>query len=1020
MGLGEKGGALGEGDVLLPEIDPMSVAFCIDPHAPAWGEIEVVAQPSAALMPAIIPYLAFQHPIDVGATADSAAEELAPTGTYERNESIEQLYLNGVDVFRLNFSHGLYTEKYQQYCYIKELELKHGKPIAVLADLPGPKLRLGILDPDQQSLQRGQQIFLDAGDSPGAARGGLFRAPLQQQEVLKALRVGHRVLLDDGKINLRVVELSRALMQQAEQDYDESKEEKGENLWVRCIVEIGGPISSKKGVSLPDSTLAISALTKKDKAIAAMVSSWGVDFIALSFVQTAADIYQLRTLLRTAHEAQVQGDPSSWRAMGVPSEAPIGPPPMWGPPHGSHCPALIAKIEKIQALRRLGEIAAAADGLMVARGDLGLELHPGEVPGAQKEIIEAARRTRVPVIVATQMLESMMLNPQPSRAEATDIAAAVFDGADAVMLSGETAASDRGAQIARMQRLILTETERQERLWTHNTLRSPEAARAFAAAAAAADHFAGEGLRRGSLSESATYGSHQEEGSLKDSPGSRPSHASPKVYEAVARGAHVMSQVIGASAILTKSDGGESASILSSLRPRAPIVAAADDPRVARKLQLYWGVQPLFLGASVEGTPVQPGISEGWIDAAKREAREDGFSKSPEDLLVVAGPSKKADAQAGQASDANAAEVQTLSVCLAQGLLQAGIPSTTREGDTRCYAYPLTFGGGPRGGAEGEGRVAVVTGASRGIGLAIAKTFAKGGVETVVCVARDQAACDTAAAELRSLGADSVGYGVDVADGQAVASLCEELLAKYPRIDILVNNAGITRDGLFIRMKEKDWQDVLNTNLNSAYYFSLPIIRRMTQNRFGRIINMASVVGVGGNAGQANYAASKAGLIGFTKSLAKEYANRGITVNAIAPGFIKSEMTDRMTDAAKARIHADADCGRGGTLTEKLSGDFELGAATLASIPAARLGTPQESVSAPSLLRLLTPLRTLLLCFCEVLPIDVLAHSSSSYLSLARSPLQVADLAAFLASDQAAYINGKVIPIDGGMLFGSN
>ncbi|XP_026192144.1 uncharacterized protein LOC34620221 [Cyclospora cayetanensis] len=877
-------------------------------------------------------------------------------------EQIEQLYLNGVDVFRLNFSHGLYTEKYQQYCYIKELELKHGKPIAVLADLPGPKLRLGILDPDQQSLQRGQQIFLDAGDSPGAARGGLFRAPLQQQEVLKALRVGHRVLLDDGKINLRVVELSRALMQQAEQDYDESKEEKGENLWVRCIVEIGGPISSKKGVSLPDSTLAISALTKKDKAIAAMVSSWGVDFIALSFVQTAADIYQLRTLLRTAHEAQVQGDPSSWRAMGVPSEAPIGPPPMWGPPHGSHCPALIAKIEKIQALRRLGEIAAAADGLMVARGDLGLELHPGEVPGAQKEIIEAARRTRVPVIVATQMLESMMLNPQPSRAEATDIAAAVFDGADAVMLSGETAASDRGAQIARMQRLILTETERQERLWTHNTLRSPEAARAFAAAAAAADHFAGEGLRRGSLSESATYGSHQEEGSLKDSPGSRPSHASPKVYEAVARGAHVMSQVIGASAILTKSDGGESASILSSLRPRAPIVAAADDPRVARKLQLYWGVQPLFLGASVEGTPVQPGISEGWIDAAKREAREDGFSKSPEDLLVVAGPSKKADAQAGQASDANAAEGSLAPSAasassfsspaaysgLAQGLLQAGIPSTTREGDTRCYAYPLTFGGGPRGGAEGEGRVAVVTGASRGIGLAIAKTFAKGGVETVVCVARDQAACDTAAAELRSLGADSVGYGVDVADGQAVASLCEELLAKYPRIDILVNNAGITRDGLFIRMKEKDWQDVLNTNLNSAYYFSLPIIRRMTQNRFGRIINMASVVGVGGNAGQANYAASKAGLIGFTKSLAKEYANRGITVNAIAPGFIKSEMTDRMTDAAKA--------------------------ATLASIPAARLGTPQE----------------------------------------------VADLAAFLASDQAAYINGKVIPIDGGMLFGSN
>lgn len=278
----------------------------------------------------------------------------------------------------------------------------------------------------------------------------------------------------------------------------------------------------------------------------------------------------------------------------------------------------------------------------------------------------------------------------------------------------------------------------------------------------------------------------------------------------------------------------------------------------------------------------------------------------------------------------------------------AAAAAAAADKETRCFAYPLTFGGGPRGGGEGEGRVALVTGASRGIGLAIAKTLAKGGVETVLCVARDQAACDAAAAEMRALGAASEGYGVDVGDSAAVASLCSSLLEKYKKIDILVNNAGITRDNLFIRMKENEWHDVINTNLNSAFYFSLPIIKRMIQNRFGRIINMASVVGVGGNVGQANYAASKAGLIGFTKSLAKEYANRNVTVNAIAPGFIQSEMTDRMTDAAKA--------------------------ATLASVPAGRLGNPQE----------------------------------------------VADLTAFLASDQAGYINGKVIPIDGAMLFGSN
>ncbi|KEP59925.1 UNVERIFIED_CONTAM: 3-ketoacyl-(acyl-carrier-protein) reductase [Hammondia hammondi] len=265
---------------------------------------------------------------------------------------------------------------------------------------------------------------------------------------------------------------------------------------------------------------------------------------------------------------------------------------------------------------------------------------------------------------------------------------------------------------------------------------------------------------------------------------------------------------------------------------------------------------------------------------------------------------------------------------------------------TSCSAYKLTFGGPEAG--EKEGRVALVTGASRGIGKAIADALAEGGVSHLICVARQQAACDEAAADLQRRGFSASGHAVDVGDGPAVSALCEELFQQYPHIDILVNNAGITRDNLFIRMNDQEWHDVINTNLNSAFYFSSHIIKRMVKNRFGRIINISSVIGVGGNPGQANYAASKAGMIGLTRTLGKEYANRNITVNAIAPGFIRSAMTDKMSEEAKK--HA------------------------MAQIPANRLGEPKD----------------------------------------------VAALAAFLASDQAGYITGKVIPVDGGMLFGGN
>jgi len=187
-------------------------------------------------------------------------------------------------------------------------------------------------------------------------------------------------------------------------------------------------------------------------------------------------------------------------------------------------------------------------------------------------------------------------------------------------------------------------------------------------------------------------------------------------------------------------------------------------------------------------------------------------------------------------------------------------------------------------------RTALVTGAGRGIGKAIAETLASQGV-TVICVSKSAESCGATAAAINAAGGKAKALAVDVADSAAVAKACEQLLAEHPVIDILVNNAGITRDGLLFRMSDEDWGQVLQTNLSSCFYWTKHLARPMTRSRWGRIINMSSVSGIMGNAGQANYSAAKAGLIGLTKTLAKEFASRNITVNAIAPGFIKTDMT---------------------------------------------------------------------------------------------------------------------------------
>lgn len=214
-----------------------------------------------------------------------------------------------------------------------------------------------------------------------------------------------------------------------------------------------------------------------------------------------------------------------------------------------------------------------------------------------------------------------------------------------------------------------------------------------------------------------------------------------------------------------------------------------------------------------------------------------------------------------------------------------------------------------------DNRVAVVTGAGRGIGRAIAEKLGENGV-TVICVSRSESSCGAAAEAINAAGGKAVARAVDVSDGPAVAKLSEELLAEYGNIDILVNNAGITKDNLLFRMTEEDWTDVIDTNLNSVFHFVKGLVRPMTRKRWGRVINITSVSGIMGNAGQTNYAAAKAGMIGFTKSLAKELSKRSVTVNAVAPGFIATDMTSKLSDSAMDMILPMIPLGRMGEVAD--------------------------------------------------------------------------------------------------------
>src|SRR6201996_4281811 len=311
-------------------------------------------------------------------------------------EMIAKLYEAGADAFRVNMSHGDQASKVAVIAAIRGLEKKYGRPTTILADLQGPKLRVGKFEGGRTELETGSTFILDRDKTPGDQR----RVELPHREIFEAIEPGARLLLDDGKLVLRVT------------THDMEQ--------ITTEVVVGGMLSNNKGLNVPDVVLPMAALTSKDRSDLAFAVDQGVDWIALSFVQRPEDLAEARKLI------------------------------------GGKA-ALLAKIEKPAAIERLEEIVENCDGVMVARGDLGVELPPESVPPLQKRIVEVSRRLGRPVVVATQMLESMIVSPSPTRAEVSDVATAVYDGADAIMLSAESAAGAWPEEsVAMMNRIAIS------------------------------------------------------------------------------------------------------------------------------------------------------------------------------------------------------------------------------------------------------------------------------------------------------------------------------------------------------------------------------------------------------------------------------------------------------------------------------------------------------------------------------------------------------------------------------------
>ena len=433
-------------------------------------------------------------------------------------EMISKLFHAGADVFRLNMSH-LAREKLPETIeIIRGIEREAKRPIAVLVDLQGPKLRVGTFADGSVELANGARFMLDDDPTPGT----IDRVQLPHPEILDALEPGHAVLIDDGKLRLHVTEVGprRAVMQ----------------------VKVGGRISNRKGVSLPDTVIPLPAMTEKDRSDLEAGLNAGADWIAVSFVQRPEDVAEVKKV-------------AAGRAL------------------------VMAKIEKPQALARLDEIIELSDGIMVARGDLGVEMPLEQVPGVQKRITRGARKLGKPVVVATQMLESMITAPVPTRAEVSDVATAVYEGADAVMLSAESAAGAFPIEAISTMSRIAEQVERDALYWTILTAQR--------------------------------------------------SDPEPTSSDAIAAAAHQIVDALNLRAIMAWTYSGSTVQRLARSRANASVIALTPRRETARRLAIVWGVHPIV-------TKDASDIDDMAFRAAKFAVREH-FVEIGDRVIVVAG-----------------------------------------------------------------------------------------------------------------------------------------------------------------------------------------------------------------------------------------------------------------------------------------------------------------------------------------------------------------------------------------------
>ncbi len=436
----------------------------------------------------------------------------------DSQEMIRALFAAGADVFRLNMSHGTQDDIARRLATIRAVEEEVGRPIGVLADLQGPKLRCGVFADGPALLEPGARFRFDL----DAAEGDAERVCLPHPEIFAALQPGSSLLVNDGKIRLKVIECSP----------DHATTE----------VVVGGEISNRKGVNVPDVILPLAALSKKDRSDLEFVCELGVDWLALSFVQRVEDVYEAREL-------------ADGRA------------------------AIISKIEKPAAVRAFADILEASDGIMVARGDLGVEMPIQQVPPIQKRLTRACRAAGKPVIVATQMLESMITAPVPTRAEVSDVATAIYEGADAVMLSAESAAGDYPVDAVTTMSNVAEAVE-------------------------------GDEIYRQVIEASRT-----------------PSRSG--VSDAITVAAREVAETTKVKAICCFSHTGTTALLAARERPRVPIIALTPNVRSARRMALSWGLHCVLV-------PEVDRFKMAVVSAA-RVAREHGFATEGDRIVVTAG-----------------------------------------------------------------------------------------------------------------------------------------------------------------------------------------------------------------------------------------------------------------------------------------------------------------------------------------------------------------------------------------------